>query len=189
MGLEEILKNIESDTKAKAKQIADSTEAEIDKINEQSLAEVEEYKKNARIKAENDAKQLMTRELSRANTEAKGVYQSAVNDYINDSMDSLNGTIDKYLEGPDYRKLLNKLAEMATRELGEGCTLMVQRRDAQKLKTTGVKVAEATEEFLGGLRATSEDGKLYVDYSIEKIIELLRDSIAVRLLEKIEEES
>lgn len=186
MGLEEILKNIELDTKTKVKQIADEADAEVGKIDNQSRNEVEEYRKNAKIKAENDAKQLLTRELSRANTEAKGVYQGAVNNYIDDSISQLNENIGSYLNSADYQKLLNKLAGMATQELGPGCTLEVRKADAQKLKAPkDSKVVASKDDFIGGVRATSEDGKRYVDYSMEKIIETLRDNMAVGLLEMI----
>ncbi len=190
MGLEEILKNIELETKAKTKQIANAADAEIRKIEEEGQAAVAGHRKSARIKAEADAKQLLTRELSRANTEAKGIYQNAVNNYINDSMTSLNDNIGSYLESQEYQKLLNTLAGMVTQELGQGCTIAVQKRDVPKLKQIkDVKVIEAKEKFLGGVRATSNDGKRYMDYSIEKIIESLRDSIAVGLLKMIKEES
>ncbi len=187
MGLEEIIKNIESDTKSKTKQIVDDAGAEAQKIKDAAAAEADEYTKSANAKADNDAKQLLMRELSRANIEAKGVYQNAVSSYINDSVKMLSNNIGEYMNSADYQKLLGKLAMLAVQELGSGCTLMLQKADIPKLKMApkDAKIVESKEKFLGGLRGLSQDGTMYVDYSIEKIIDSLKDGIAVKLLDLI----
>ncbi len=189
MGLEEIIKNIEADTKAKSKQIVDAANAEAKKIEENAAAEAAEQTKDSNSKADSDAKQLLTRELSRANIEGKGIYQEAVNGYINDAMQTLGDNLGDYTASAEYQKLLGVIAATAVKELGPGCTLMLQKRDLQKLRGAGkdAKITESREQFAGGLRGLSQDGKMYVDYSLEKIIESLKDGIAVKLLDQIRE--
>jgi vacuolar-type H+-ATPase subunit E/Vma4 len=190
MGLEEIIKNIELDTKSKAKLILDDAATQAEKIYLEADARAKEHIEQVNAKAENDAKQLVMRELSRANIESKGIYQNAVNDSINHSLETLHGSLDEYMKGADYTKLLGKLAALAVGELGAGSTLLLQKADVQKVKTTAIKdatIQEAKEKFVGGLRGFSKDKSMYVDYSLDKIIESLKEDIAVKLLDLIKE--
>jgi vacuolar-type H+-ATPase subunit E/Vma4 len=187
MGLEEILKNIEIDTRTRTQQITDAASAELRKMEESSELEVAEFRKSADAKSENDAKQLMTRELSRANAEARALYQKAVNEYLDECIETIQQNTGSYIGSADYPKLLGKLADMAVEELGNDCTIMVQKNDIQKLKgLKGARVQESRDQFMGGLRAESADGTMYVDYSIEKIMDSLRESVAVKLLNLLE---
>lgn len=188
MGLEEIIKNIETDTKSRAKQILDDAAAQAEKIYLDADASAKEHIEQVNAKAESDAKQLVLRELSRANIEAKGIYQNAVNDSINQSLDTLHNSLGEYMKSADYSKLLGKLATLAVGELGDGCTLLLQKTDLPKIKASqGSTVQEAKEEFVGGLRGYSKDKSMYVDFSLDKIIGSLKEDIAVRLLDLIKE--
>jgi vacuolar-type H+-ATPase subunit E/Vma4 len=187
MGLEEIIKNIELDTEAREKQINEQAIAESRKIKEDAEGRAEKFLAQAMAKADNEAKQMLMRELSRANIEAKGIYQKAVNDAINKSFQSLFDNLEDFMETSGYAELLRKLAKLAVEELGSDSTIFLQKADIQKLKTTQKEgsIQEAKEEFVGGLRALSKDGKRYVDYSLEKIIESLRERMAVKLLDLV----
>lgn len=187
MGLEEIIKNIDLETKARAKQLNDESIVAARKIEDEAEDQASSYLDEQKAKADNDAKQLLMREMSRANIEAKGIYQKAVNDVINESFDALYGNLNEYTESTDYSKLLAKLAKTATDELGAGCRIILNKKDVQKMKGTAkdITIEESKEDFVGGLRATSKDGKMYVDYSLGKIIESLKEQMAVKLLDLI----
>lgn len=187
MGLEEIIKNIELDTKARAKQILDDAAAQAEKTYLDADAKATDYIGQMGARDDNEAKQLIVREQSRANIEAKGIYQRAVNDAINGSLITLHSSLGSYVQGADYPKLLGKLAQLAVSELGSGCTLFLQKKDVQRIKQQNCTVEEAKESFVGGLRGVSKDGSMLVDYSIEKITDSLKDEIAVRLLDLIKE--
>ncbi len=184
MGLEEIIKNIDIETKARAKQINDGAIIEARKTEDMAEEQAQAYLDEMKSKSDSDAKQLLTRELSRANIEAKGIYQKAVNDVINESFNALYDNLNEYTESADYSKLLAKLAKSAMEELGPGSRIILNKKDVQKVKAAvkEANIEESKEDFVGGLRATSKDGKMYVDYSLGKIIDSLKEQMAVKLL-------
>lgn len=186
MGLEDILKNIESDTKAKVRQTVDQSISDAQVIADQAAAQADKIMKDSRAKAEMDAKQLQARELSRANIEAKNTYQNSVNKALGESFKAIQDGLWDYVNTDDYAKLLNKLAAMAISELGDGCTLVVQKKDIPKLKLRGnAKVEASDKEFVGGVIGVSANGMMSVDYSLEKVLDGMKDGIAVKLLDLI----
>jgi vacuolar-type H+-ATPase subunit E/Vma4 len=186
MSLDEIKQNIESDTRSKVKQIVDQAGTEAKKIENDAAEEARRYEESAKGKTATDAKQLLVRELSRANIAGKEIYQSAVNDYLTESTATLQKALPGYTRSKDYKKLLGKLARMAASELGEGCTLMLQSQDIKKLDSLkGVKIAKSSEKFTGGLKGESSDGKRSIDYSLENILDSMKESIGVRLLSQV----
>lgn len=186
MGLEEIIKNIENDTKAKVKQILDDAQKEADKIKVDAELQASSHLNEVQVKANSDAKQIQMREMSRANTEAKAIFQSVLNESIKGSFNQVYDGLNDYVKSEDYSKLLAKLVQLASSELGEGCKIYVQKQDLQKVKgKQSANLLEAKEKFIGGLRGTSKDGKMYVDYSLEHIVESLRDQISVNILKSI----
>ena len=188
MGLEEIIKNIDSDTKARAQLIVDEATAKADGIRKSAQIEADKITDAANTKAEADAKLLTTRELSKANIEAKGIYQEAVNGSIEESMELVRKNLAPYTSSDSYAKLLAKLAKMAVDELGADCTLYVQKKDVERLAAAKVTNArESKEQFIGGLSGVSADKMRSVDFTLEKILEGLRENIAVKLLDQIKE--
>ncbi len=186
MGLEEIIKNIELDTKARVKQIDDDALVASRKIEEEAEDKANEFLDGQKEKAKNDASQFLARELSRANIEAKGLYQKALNGAINDSFSILSDSMGEYTQNSDYQKLLGKLAAAAIAELGNDCKIFLCKKDIGKLKISAT-VIESEEDFVGGVRTESKDGKRYIDFSIGKIIDSLRDMMAVKVMDLIKE--
>lgn len=185
MGLEEIIKDIDTDTKSRAKQVLDQAHSDAKKILDSSLAEEKAIYEAAESKAAIDSRQELVRETSRANVEAKGIYQQAVSEYIKTATDTLTKSLQAYANSAQYKKLMPKLAESASSQLGSGCTITVQARDLKLLSGASVgdaKITKSKEQFAGGLKAVSQDGKRYIDYSLESIAESLSDNIAVKLL-------
>ena len=185
MGLEEIIKDIDTDTKSRAKQVLDQAHAEAKMTLESSEAEEKAIHHAAESKAASDSRQELVREASRANVEAKGIYQQAVSEYINSATDTLAKSLQAYTKSAQYKKLMPKLAKSASNQLGSGCTITVQALDLKLLSGASVgdaNIAKSKEQFAGGLKAVSQDGKRYIDYSLESIAESLSDSITVKLL-------
>ena len=113
MGLEEIIKNIELETEAKEKQINEQAIAQSRDIKVEAEFRAKKILEQAMAKADNEAKQMLMRELSRANIEAKGIYQKSVNDAINKSFQALSSSLESFTETPGYIELLKKLAKQA----------------------------------------------------------------------------
>jgi vacuolar-type H+-ATPase subunit E/Vma4 len=183
MGLEEILANIERDTKAKVAQIAEEAEKAAEREKQEAEKRADTYNKHMQQKAQSDTSRLLSRELSRANIEARKIYSEALEGTINRTLDSVRESLEDYAESADYPVLLNKLAQSASKELGGDCIIYVQKRDMPKLKKgKGADPQEAKEEFIGGLKGVSKDGKLSTDYTLENIFSQIREDMAVQIL-------
>ncbi len=187
MGLEEILANIERDTKAKMSQIAVEAENNAKRETEEAQKRAEAYNRHMEQKAQGDSSRLLARELSRANIEARRIYGEALESTINSTLDEVRESLNDYAKGADYPGLLNKLAKAAYDELGSDCMLYLQKRDLPKLKVAkGIDPKESKEEFSGGLKAVSKDGRLSIDYTLENLFSMVKEDIAVQILKMIQ---
>ncbi len=189
MGLEEIVQNINSDTEARVKQTLKKAKEEADKITEAAEQQAKGYLQKAKEDSDNEAKQLTLRELSRANIEAKAAVQEATDSAIRESLDLVEDQTEAYFGSPGYTKLLNKLAQQARDELGDGCVLHIQEYDVQKVKKApdGATIVTAQEKFSGGLKGVSKDNSMFVDYSMPAIMKMINSSMAVAIQKKIVE--
>ncbi len=186
MGLEDILEGIDRTAKENAKRITDEAELEANRIRADADAKARDITQDYSSRAESDAKQLATRELSKASIAAKMAYSMRVNELISVAIGSIRSGLQKYAKSPTYKKLLAVLAGRAASELGDGCTLYVQASDMQLIKNGGAfAVAQAKEKFAGGLRGVSADGKQEVDYTLEAILDGLHGKIALELMKRI----
>ncbi len=182
MGLEEIIFSIENDTKAKVTKIIDDAKAEAARIRENAAKDAAEYTSEMRFRAQTEANQLIAREASKADIEAKQIYQNAMSSVLNDTISIIRENLSAYAKSDSYTKLLNKLAKRASDELGGDCTIMVQKNDIAKLRGASAKVVSSEEKFVGGLKAASKDQSMYVDYSLEAILESIKDQLATNLM-------
>jgi vacuolar-type H+-ATPase subunit E/Vma4 len=187
MGLEEIVENIRSETETRVKRIIGAAKEEADKIIGATEVEAKAYLQREKENSEIEAKQLILRELSRANIEAKATLQESADSAIKKSIGLVNDQIDAYFETPAYAKLLNRLAQAARTELGDGCVLFLQERDLQKVKKApeGAHIESSGEKFSGGLKGISKNNDMFVDYSMESIMKMLNDRMAVGIQNEI----
>ena len=187
MGLEEILDNIDRATEEEVQHILSDANGEAKRILAEAEASAREQEQAGVEKAESDARQLVARETSKASIAAKMAYYGEVNKRVGAAFEGVSGSLQAYTKTQGYKKLLNALAARAAKELGDGCTILVQQGDVQAVKAGKAKVSigVAKERFAGGLKAASADGKQEVDYTLEALLERLRDRIAMKLLERI----
>ena len=185
MGLDEIINKIESDAEARKRQIVEAAKAEADRILKDAKAKADEKLSQAKAKAASESKVIITRESSRAQTEASQMYQKRLNEEVNRSIESIRSGFQGYTRSDEYAKLLQKLAGKAAGELGEGCIVYARPEDAARIKPEGFSVAVSQEAISGGIRAVSRDGFRYVDYTLDAILSGISDGIAVEILKII----
>ncbi len=185
MGLQEIVGKIESDAEVKARQIVDGAKAEAEKTLVDAQTKAKQRVQEAREKAANEAKMIIARESSRANVEASQMYHEKLNEEVNESMDTIRDSLKDFTKSQDYQKLLQKLIAMATKALGDDCKIYARSDDLPKLKTGKANVMQAQEDFSGGIKATSSDGLMSVDYTLEALLDKTKDKVAVELLEYV----
>ena len=185
MGLDEIIGKIETDAEGRAHKAIEDAKAEADRITNGAKAKAQEKLSQMSLKATNESKVIMTRESSRAATEASQMYQERLNEEVAKSMDSIKAAFPSYTKSEEYTKLLNKLAAKAAGELGEACTLYVRGEDVGKIKPGRFTVLESQDNIPGGLNAVSKDGFRYVDYTLDTLLANISDGIAVEILKLI----
>ncbi len=187
VGLEEIVGRVSKDAGAKVREIIEQAQADALKIRDHADEEAELYLKERKSAADYEARQLILREASKAKVDAKSVYRDRISEILGGSFAQLESELEQYAKGEDYIKLLSKLMELAAEELGENCTLYMLEKDMRRVKfPAGANKGILKEETIGGLKGISEDGRLSVDFTLENIIELLRDSISAKALGLIE---
>jgi vacuolar-type H+-ATPase subunit E/Vma4 len=123
---------------------------------------------------------------ARSDMAARQLYSEELEARMSDAFDWLKKGLPDYAKTKSYTALLKKLASMASEELGEGCRLIVKKEDLPKLK--GVRGAEAggDNKSAGGLVGVSADGKRYIDFTLETLLEEMRDRMEVRFVKEIE---
>ena len=137
-------------------------------------------------KAKSEAAQLLSSMKARSDMAARQIYNAELEAKISDAFDWLRKGLPDYAKTKSYAALLKKLAAMASEELGEGCRLIVRKDDLPKLK--GVKGAEAGENVksAGGLVGVSADSRRYIDFTLETLLNEIRDRLEVRFVKEIE---
>lgn len=185
MGLEEILRNTEAEAEDRIASVLGKAKKESDAIksnaDSKAGAIIEEY----RLRADREAKQLLAREKSRASIEAKAVFQGAIDAEVDRAIGELEGNMDGFVRGDGYARLLAKLAKEAHRLLGSGCAISVANGDEKKFKAPAGCTVRADGSIKGGIIAYSRDGKMYVDYTLERILERVKSRLVKRYTELI----
>ena len=128
----------------------------------------------------------MARERSRANIEAKAAFQKGIDAEISRAISKLEGSIHRFIEGESYPKLLAKLAKDSYKLLGSGCIIEVGKGDDKRFKAPSGCTVKTNDGIKGGLIAYSKDGKRYVDYTIDRMLERVRGKLVKRYTELIE---
>jgi vacuolar-type H+-ATPase subunit E/Vma4 len=187
MGLEEILENIDKVTEESVRSIIAEANEEAKRILGEADSAAKERANASKAKAEADSRQLIAKEVSKASIASRMAYYAEVNRRVGAAFDGITAGLQAYAQSPSYKKLMAALAARAVQELGDNCTLLVQKGDDVVVKQgkRKVTVSVASERFAGGLKAVSADGKEEIDYTLETLVERLRDRVATRLLERI----
>ncbi len=185
MGLEEILKNTEAEAEEKATAILSKAKKEADDIRKNADAKAKEVSDEYALRADRDAKQIMARERSRANIEAKAVIQKSIDAEIAKAYSGLESSIDEFIKGEGYAKLLSKLAKYAYKMLGSGSTITVASGDENRFKAPAGCAVKVDGSIKGGMIVYSKDGKRYVDYTIGRMLERVRGRLVKRYTELI----
>ncbi len=186
MGLEEIIGEIESETSKKLSEMRQKARAEESGIIGAAKAEVKRISDDAEDRAADSSRSILSREVSKAEMEAKGIYNKAVNDSLEDALEQIRASFSDYRKGKEYAQLMEKLVRLSARSLGEDCKVLVNGADRKLVPSKGKMKVEADDARVpDGLVAYSADGRRFVDYTLRNILEGSRDSVAAELLKQI----
>ncbi len=187
MGLEEIIADINKRKDLEVSKILGEARAQATKIVESAKQSSDKTYKEALARAELEAKQIMAREQSKANIEAKRMMYSAIFDKLSESEKLLRENMEDYKAGKDYPKLMLKLCAHSIDGLGKDCTIYVPKGDISivKKKFPKANIVEAPDNFAFGLYASSADGKKEINYGLDAVIGIIKDALFSRLMEAL----
>ena len=187
MGLEDVLDDIQKRKEETIDQISRETESEIGKIIQAAKAEAASITKGAKERAKDESKQITTRILSRANIEGRMLLNNTMNERVEEAVSELVKNIDAYRKSGSYRKLLVSLSQKALDQLGPGSALYSRGDDVEYLKKSfpKIRVEQIDRDILGGVVAVSDGGGREIDYSLENIIDAVKDDFASQVLKSI----
>ena len=186
MGLEEIIDEIESETSKKISDMRQKSKAEESEIIGSAKAEAKRISDEARDKAADEVRSILSRELSKVEMEAKGIFNRSINESLEDAIEQIRESFADYRKGGEYALLMDKLVALAVKNLGSDCRIVVNKAD-QKLVSAKGKVKTETDDARvpDGIIAYSADGKRFVDYTLRSVLENSKDVIAAELLKRI----
>jgi vacuolar-type H+-ATPase subunit E/Vma4 len=186
MGLEEIVARIEKETELKVKKTLDDAGLKSNSIIEDAKKQAQKYTLEKISAAKEAADTALSKASSKANVEGAQIYQKALNNSIESAIGEIRKQIASYTESDDYKRLLARLSESASKELGEGCIIMMRKQDMEMIKPIhGASIQQAKEAFEGGIIAYSSDGKRSMDYRLGRILDSIKGKVAVEVLKKV----
>ena len=186
MGLEEIIEEIEAEASRKISELRHKSKDEESRIIAAAKSEAGKISDEANGKAADEARSIISREISKAEMEAKGLYNKAVNDSLEDALEQIRGAFGEYRNSKEYPQLLEKLVKLAAMSLGDDCRILVNSADRKLLPSRGKLKVEADDSKVpNGIIAYSGDGRKFVDYTLRNILEDSKDAVAAELLKSI----
>ncbi len=184
--MDELAESIRGEARNRAHAIHSEATAEAERIvaeaEKKALQTSEEYRKRADARAA----QILQSGKSRSRIDAKALYQSKVNEAIAAAAKGMEEQLDTFIGNPEYKKLLLLLQGRVHSELGSAYTIEARKEDLPLLKAEDGIMLKAARGMKGGLVAYSNDGKQYLDYSLEEILRRISGRVARTLSSKME---
>ncbi|MEM4382880.1 MAG: V-type ATP synthase subunit E [Candidatus Caldarchaeum sp.] len=196
MPLSKVINEVLQDALTNALKVLDAAENEafevVDRVERevlQELAQMEETGKASRQAA-------VQRILSTAEIQSKNMAIAAVEEEVNKIFDSVLEKIAKESGTPEFKKMLSNLLDETVQVMGRDIVVETNEaalpllREVVAEKKYGVKVvvSDKPAQIVAGLRATSLDGSMRYDNSVEARLErlkpVLRTEIAKMLMQK-----
>ncbi len=182
MGFEELVKRIKEETDAKVAELLNNAKKQIQEESLKSEEHAVKIMQHYKQKGKQESEQVLAREHSISIIESKLIQQRALDKKIFESYELLEKNMDKFMRSKRYASLLEKLVDMAKTELGNNCIVEARKEDIKLI--TNAK-AKANPDVLNGIMAYSDDGKRYINYSMDNIIDGMREKLTKRFSESI----
>jgi vacuolar-type H+-ATPase subunit E/Vma4 len=189
MGFEEIVEHIKREENAKTNKILTEARITRDKIINEAKAEAVQIVNDGKKKVQQDREKFLEESSASINVEAERLYGGAVNMRVSNSMRLASGALVKYSATRSYDVLLRALIKRAVAEIGEDATVYARERDVKRLgpypKT--LKLARLPSKFSGGIKVVSADGFREIDFSLESLLNKVKDRVAEKLVSRMED--
>lgn len=182
MGLEEIEKDISADADDKIKKLKTETSQNKKEILSKAQADAEKRLEDARREAEATLEHLRKKKIAAARRRAKQTLLLGKEKVVDKALAKVRAGLEDFVNGKQYEKNLKKCAQKAAEEAGPGCRIYARAKDRSLLK--GLNLAKDPLECIGGVIVESEDARIRIDATIDRIFEDKRDRIRQSILKR-----
>ncbi len=129
---------------------------------------------------------LKLRSSTMLDIEIKKILNDRSESLLSAGMKMLEKAASEFTQSNDYQKALAAMIAIARKELGDSCTIYLDKNDMLKSKDSkGLKQMERKLRFKGGIFAVSKDGKKELDLTIDTIFRESMEHLLSELFSRI----
>ncbi len=176
MSSDDIISNLEKKAEEQITSLRKDSQATVDAISK------EKEEKLATIKATWDRKIAETLESMEktGKDESMMLYRNIImekkSSIIREAWEKIETLADQIRKSSSYRELVSNSVKTAVKSLGSGCTIYGSEKDREIIAASGKGFTYSPDNtILGGIKASSKDGKLTLDMTITGILNERKD--------------
>lgn len=172
MPLEQILKEIEEETKKQEEEILKEANSQAEQILKDAELKAQKIIEDSKKKAKIDGDKLKRQMISAAMLENRNKYEREIELIQENILMSLNKKLQEFINSEEYDKFLHDRIQKGWETLGPGSIVYANQRDIERIKKFSFPLNVIRKEVdpLGGIIITSADGKMEIDYTLSEII-------------------
>lgn len=163
-----------ADAESKARELAASESSSASSISDLALSQA---KKSLDLKSKE--------RLAWARLESKRIISEAKEDAVSSSFDSLVEELTNLKKSSEYKSFIKTSVERATPHAGSGAIVHVLKGEKDLVpKSKEITILEDLDGF-GGVIVESSDGTVFLDLTLETLLEMRRDDLRKEISERL----
>jgi vacuolar-type H+-ATPase subunit E/Vma4 len=184
MSLENLKENIRENTEKEIKNIKEETNAKIIEINKKTDEEIKTIDKDTKRFIELESKRLIEEYTSNADLRARNMIEEAKQNVIDKEYNKIKSNlINELTNSEKYTKIIKNAINEAIKKLGETkFTLFIYRKYKKNIENSypNIKIKENENKMV---LIKSNDDKITIDISPDKIVEMYSSEIKKKIYE------
>lgn len=177
MGIEKLTGSLVSEAQSEAAEIVKTAKWHVDAMLRSEYEKIGSLKEEAQARVSSRLEEQRNERLAWARLEAKRVIAEAREDAITYNLEGFFGELKGIRKDKPYKTFLKESVAQAVKELGGKVTIRIVKGDLPIIsKVAGCKIV-ADLDALGGGIVESEDGSVRIDFRLETLFDLQRDSL------------
>lgn len=174
MGLDKVVEEIKENAQKEAEGILEEARKQADSIIKQSREKVSESRKEMERESKQLIKQIESRNITIRKTRKRELL-------LKTKKEIMDGIYERFLEelknskGKEKEKVYKRLASLAKNQMKNPRKVYVNPNDFSVVRKVYKGVHAEKKEMNGGFMLESEDGREFVDFRFETLVELLKE--------------
>jgi len=146
-----------------------------------TLKEIQErFSNEAKVKSEREQARI----IEASKLQAKKIIFDALNANMQSAFVIIQQEIEKYTNGPQYKKALETMVNSTKKKLGQNIIVHCREEDKSILKELGITPSKSIKT-LGGIIAENKEGTKELDLTFEELLRTNEDQVKSFLSEKM----